>query len=240
MDSFLLAAQLLLAAVFALAGVAKLLDLNGSRRTMAEFGLPRRAASVAGLLLPLAELATATGLVLHATARWAALAAFILLAAFIGGIANAMLRGRAPDCNCFGQVHSAPAGRLTLARNAVLAVVAAFVVVRGPAPAVDAWVPVAIGVAVTAVAVAAWGLRRRSSKRARRRALAEALAAPEPEPEGLPAGTTAPGFALTDVRGGTQTLDSLRALGRPVLLQFTDLSCAPSREFLPSVARWQT
>src|SRR3954447_8078913 len=240
MDSFLLAAQLLLAAVFALAGVAKLLDLNGSRRTMAEFGLPRRAASVAGLLLPLAELAIATGLVLHATARWAAVAGFILLAAFIGGIANAMLRGRAPDCNCFGQVHSAPAGRLTLARNAVLAVVAAFVVVRGPAPAVDAWVPVAIGVAVTAVAVAAWGLRRRSSKRARRRALAGALAAPEPEPEGLPAGTTAPGFALTDVRGGTQTLDSLRALGRPVLLQFTDLSCAPSREFLPSVARWQT
>jgi thiol-disulfide isomerase/thioredoxin/uncharacterized membrane protein YphA (DoxX/SURF4 family) len=240
MDPLLLAAQLLLAAVFALAGVSKLLDVNGSRRAMAEFGLPRRAASVAGLLLPLAELAIATGLVLHATARWAAVAAFLLLAAFIGGIANAMLRGRAPDCNCFGQVHSAPAGRLTLARNAVLAVLAAFVVVGGPAPAVDAWVPVAIGVAVTAVAVAAWALRRRSSKRAREAALAAALAAPDPEHEGLPAGSIAPAFALPDVRGGTQTLESLRRLGRPVMLQFTDLSCAPCREFLPSVARWQS
>jgi thiol-disulfide isomerase/thioredoxin len=240
MDPLLLAAQLLLAAVFALAGVSKLLDVNGSRRSMVEFGLPRRAASVAGLVLPLAELAVATGLVLQATARWAALGAFILLAAFIGGIANAMLRGRAPDCNCFGQVHSAPAGRLTLARNAVLAALAAFVVVGGPAPAVDAWVPVAIGVAATAIAVTAWELRRRSSKRARQAALAEALAAPDPEHEGVPQGSIAPAFALTDVRGGTQTLESLRRRGRPVMLQFTDLSCAPCREFLPTVARWQT
>src|SRR3954453_727619 len=161
MDSFLLAAQLVLAAVFALAGVTKLLDVNGSRRALVEFGVPERAAPVAGLLLPLTELAIAVALVLHPTARWAGLAAFLLLAAFIGGIANAMRRGRAPDCNCFGQVHSAPAGRSALARNAVLAVLAAFVVVGGPPPAVDAWVPVAIGLAVTAVAVAAWALRRR-------------------------------------------------------------------------------
>src|SRR3954454_7535376 len=84
MDSFLLAAQLVLAAVFALAGVTKLLDLNGSRRALVEFGVPERAAPVAGLLLPLTELAVAVALVLHPTARWAGLAAFILLGAFIG------------------------------------------------------------------------------------------------------------------------------------------------------------
>jgi thiol-disulfide isomerase/thioredoxin len=93
---------------------------------------------------------------------------------------------------------------------------------------------------VTAVAVTAWTLRRRSSKRTREAALAESLAAPDPEHEGLPQGSIAPAFALADVRGGTQTLESLRRLGRPVMLQFTDLSCAPCREFLPAVARWQT
>jgi thiol-disulfide isomerase/thioredoxin/uncharacterized membrane protein YphA (DoxX/SURF4 family) len=240
MDSFLLGAQLLLAAVFALAGAAKLFDLAGSRRAMADFGLPERGASVAGLLLPLAELAIAAGLVVHPTARWAALAAFILLVAFVVGIANAMRRGRAPDCHCFGQVHSAPVGRWTLARNGALAALAALVAWLGPAPAIDAWVAVAIGVAVAALAGAAWAQRRWSRKRGRQRALAAAGSAPDPEPEGLPAGTMAPGFALTDVRGGTRTLESLRAFGRPVVLQFADLSCAPCRELLPSVARWQT
>jgi thiol-disulfide isomerase/thioredoxin len=247
MDSFLLAAQLLLAAVFAFAGAAKLFDLPGSRRALVEFGVPERAAPVAGLLLPLAELAIAVALVLHPTARWAGLAAFILLLAFIGGIANAMRRGRAPDCNCFGQVHSAPAGSSTLARNGVLAVLAAIVAWQGPAPAIDTWVAdrtgaelLAIGLALVVLAAAAWALRRWSQQRARRRAIAAAISTPDPGPEGLPVGTPAPSFALPDVRGGTQTLESLRARGRPVMIEFMDLSCAPCRELLPAVARWQT
>jgi peroxiredoxin/uncharacterized membrane protein YphA (DoxX/SURF4 family) len=246
MDSLLLAAQLLLAAVFAFAGVAKLFDLPGSRRALVEFGVPERAAPVAGLLLPLAELAIAVGLVLHPTARWAGLAAFILLLAFIGGIANAMRRGRAPDCNCFGQVHSAPAGRSTLARNGVLAVLAAIVAWQGPAPAIDTWVAdrtgaelLAIGVALLVLAAAAWALRRWSDERARRRAVAATISAPDAGPEGLPVGTPAPSFALPDVRGGTQTLESLRARGRPVMIEFMDLACTPCRELLPFVERWQ-
>src|SRR5436190_6487181 len=247
MDSFLLAAQLVLAAVFALAGVTKLLDVNGSRRALVEFGVPERAAPVAGLLLPLTELAIAVALVLHPTAQWAGLAAFILLGAFIGGIANAMRRGRAPDCNCFGQVHSAPAGRSTLARNAVLALLAAIVAWQGPAPAIDTWVGdrtgaelLAIGLALVVLAAAAWALRRLSAQRARRRVIAAAISTPDPGPEGLPVGTPAPGFELQDVRGGTQTLESLRARGRPVMIEFMDLACAPCRELLPFVARWQT
>src|SRR4051794_19604972 len=247
MDSFLLAAQLVLAAVFALAGVTKLLDLNGSRRALVEFGVPERAAPVAGLLLPLTELAIAVALVLHPTARWAGLAAFILLAAFIGGVANAMRRGRAPGCNCFGQVHSAPAGRSTLAPDGGLAPLAAIVAWQGPAPAIDTWVAdrtgaelLAIGLALVVLAAAAWALRRWSHKRARRRAIAAAVSTPDSGPGGLPVGTPAPGFALPDIQGGTQTLESLRGLGRPVMIEFMDLSCAPCRELLPFVARWQT
>ena len=63
MDSMLLAARLLLAAVFAVAGVAKLVDLAGSRRAMRDFGLPDRLAAPLGTLLPLAELAAAVALV---------------------------------------------------------------------------------------------------------------------------------------------------------------------------------
>jgi peroxiredoxin len=97
---------------------------------------------------------------------------------------------------------------------------------------------VAVGVGVAALGVV-WALQRRSRERARRRTLAAALEAPKPEPEGLPVGAVAPDFTLTDVRGGTQSLESLRAHGRPVVLHFMDLSCAPCRELLPFVARWQ-
>jgi uncharacterized membrane protein YphA (DoxX/SURF4 family) len=245
MDSFMVGAQLLLAAVFAVAGAAKLFDLPGSRRAIAEFGVPRRLASVAGTLLPFAELAIAVALVLHPSARWGALAAAALLATFSAGITNAMLRGRAPDCHCFGQVHSAPAGRWTLARNITLAVLAVVVVWRGPGPAIDEWVGdrsaaelVAIGLVLAGLAGAALLWRWWSHKRAVRRII-EARPAPSapPEPEGLPVGTQAPDFALADARGAGETLESLRARGRPVVLVFSDPTCAPSRHLLPLVDR---
>jgi hypothetical protein len=46
---------------------------------------------------------------------------------FVMGISTNLARGRKPDCHCFGQLHSAPAGWKTLARNGVLAAVAGFV-----------------------------------------------------------------------------------------------------------------
>jgi thiol-disulfide isomerase/thioredoxin/uncharacterized membrane protein YphA (DoxX/SURF4 family) len=248
MDALMIGVQLLLAGVFVVAGVAKLFDLPGSRHAIAEFGVPRGVASVAGTALPFVELATAVALLIQPTARWGALAAFLLLLTFTAGIANAVRRGRAPDCHCFGQVHSAPAGRWTLVRNAVLAALAALVVVEGPAPAIDDWVGarsapelILMGIVVLAVVLGVLGWRHRTRERARNAAVdAAGSSSLESEPEGLPAGETAPGFALPDVRGGTQTLDSLRARGLPVLLEFVDPSCGPCREFLPFLTRWQT
>jgi hypothetical protein len=42
-----------------------------------------------------------------------------------------MARGEAPDCHCFGQLHSESAGWRTLARNGLLAAIAGFVVLAG-------------------------------------------------------------------------------------------------------------
>ena len=131
MTTAVLAIRLLLAAVFAVAGIAKLRDLEGSRGAMKDFGVPAKLAGPAGVLLPLAEIAVAIALVPTVTARWAAVVALLLLLAFIWGIANALRRGESPDCHCFGQLHSAPAGPSTLARNAALALLAAVVVVEG-------------------------------------------------------------------------------------------------------------
>ena len=173
--SFLLGIRVVLAAVFAVAGAAKLLDREGTSRSLSEFGVPDRALPAAALLLPLLELATAVALIPSGSARWGALAALALLLGFIGGIANALARGEAPDCHCFGQVHSAPAGRGALARNAVLAALAGIVVWNGPGPSIPEWVSartpaelvaVAMGaaaIALAALAVGLWLDRRDSS-----------------------------------------------------------------------------
>jgi peroxiredoxin/uncharacterized membrane protein YphA (DoxX/SURF4 family) len=131
MDAALLIARLVLAAVFSLAGVAKLSDLKGSRQAIIEFGLPAGLASSLALLLPLAELGVGAALIAASSAWWGALGALGLLLLFVVGISINLARGRRPDCHCFGQLHSAPAGWKTLARNGALAAVAGFVVWAG-------------------------------------------------------------------------------------------------------------
>src|SRR6476659_9245030 len=114
MDTTLLIARLILAAVFAVAGVAKLIDREGSREGLEGFGVPPRLAKPGGIVLPLLEIATAVLLLPVATAWYGGVIALVLLLAFIGGIAYNMTQGRTPDCHCFGSLHSEPAGWSTL------------------------------------------------------------------------------------------------------------------------------
>jgi thiol-disulfide isomerase/thioredoxin/uncharacterized membrane protein YphA (DoxX/SURF4 family) len=253
MDSFAIAAELLLAAVFAVAGVAKLLDLQGSQKAVAEFGLPEAAAPAIGFLLPVAELVTAVLLVLHPTATVGAALALALLVAFMAGISNAMVRGRAPDCNCFGQLHSAPAGRRTLARNSALGAIAVALLINGRGPAVDAWVAdrsaaelVAIVAIIAAIALAFTALWLWSQNRKLDAHLAVAHshnASPESvvdwDIEGLAAGVAAPAFTLPDARGELHTLPSLLAAGKPLMLFFMEPGCGPCKGLMPELARWQ-
>src|SRR5438876_3253973 len=131
MTLLLLFARLLLCAVFLVAGLAKLADLPGSRQAMRDFGVPNKLADFFGLLLPLAEIAVAVALVLPLTAWWGAVGALALLLIFVVGIGYNLAQGRTPDCHCFGQLHSAPAGWSTLIRNLILAGVAGFIVAFG-------------------------------------------------------------------------------------------------------------
>jgi peroxiredoxin/uncharacterized membrane protein YphA (DoxX/SURF4 family) len=237
---------MLLAAVFAVAGIAKLRDLEGSRSAMRDFGVPSGLAGPAGVLLPLAELAVAVALVPAPSARWAAVVGLVLLLAFIWGIATALRRGESPDCHCFGQLHSAPAGPSTLARNAVLAALALVVVAKAPGAALDDWVAartaaelVAVGAGIAAIFFGAgwlvmWRQRRglvRQLGRAQRLAMS---AAP-----GVPIGSPAPDFSLPDLRGETVTRDSLLARGRPLLMVFMSPGCDSCVELLPKLERWQ-
>ena len=234
----------MLAAVFLIAAVGKLLDLSGSRRALGEFGVPSAFAPLGALLLPAAEIATAIALVLTPSARWGALGALLLLLAFAAAVARVMSQGRAPDCHCFGQLHSEPAGNATLIRNLVLAFPAVLVIARGPGPALDealegltgtqiALVATAVLAALLALTVAQlWGERRRLAR-------ALAVASRANELPGLPRGTPAPAFALDPIRGTARSLDDILLEERPAVLVFVSTDCAPCLQMLPALSRWQ-
>jgi peroxiredoxin len=121
-----------LAAVFLLAGSTKLADPRGWRQALRDFGVPRFLMGPAMVLLPVVELSVAAALLPAALAWFAARAAGALLATFMLAVAFAMIRGRKPDCHCFGQLHSAPVGWQTLVRNALLGVLAGWLALRKP------------------------------------------------------------------------------------------------------------
>jgi uncharacterized membrane protein YphA (DoxX/SURF4 family) len=246
MSTVILASRLILAAVFAVAAIGKLLDLEGSRRAVRNFGVPNRAAAAAGIVLPLVELAIAVALVPAPSARWAAIAALLLLLAFIAGIANAVRRGEAPDCHCFGQIHSAPAGRGTLARNALLAAMAAVVVADGPGPTIDSWVSarstaelVAVGAGGVALLLGLLFLQLWLERRQLRSDLGTAQRMAAAAPPGIPIGSPAPDLALKNLGGEQVPLSSLRERGRPILLMFMSPGCQSCGELVPKLAGWQ-
>lgn len=77
-----------------------------------------------------------------------------LLVAFIARIGYNLARGRTPDCHYFGQIHSAPAGWPTIARNTALAAVALVIIVAGwndPGASTVAWLGDLSGVGVALV-----------------------------------------------------------------------------------------
>jgi hypothetical protein len=239
-------ARMLLAAVFAAAGIGKLLDPAGTRRAVRAFGVTDRHAPAVALLLGAAELAVAGALLPNATAWWAAAAALVLLALFSVASVRVIRRGEAPDCRCFGRLHSAPVGRATLMRNALLGVVAAVVLAPGPgAPGRLSWTAVAIATAVGVALLVGWLvvelLRRNGRLLARIDELEHALGAAGLEiPNGaVPvarAGEPAPPFALAGLDGRLVTSRELLAPGRRLILLFASPSCRPCRVALRRLA----
>ena len=127
MDVAVAVARVVLAAVFAVAAWGKLTDLEGTRQAVGDFGVPTPAAPAIAFVVPIAELTVAVLLLLGDIIG--AIGALVLLVLFSAAVGLSLARGRRPDCHCFGQARSQPVNGRTLARNAVLLALAAFVLV---------------------------------------------------------------------------------------------------------------
>jgi uncharacterized membrane protein YphA (DoxX/SURF4 family)/peroxiredoxin len=239
MNDALVIARLGLATVFIIAGVAKLADRPGTRQALANFDVPARLIDPFALLLPLTELAAATALVFPTTARWGAAGSLLLLALFVMGLTRVLRRDEAPDCHCFGQLHSKPASWTTVARNLMLALPAAYVALTGPGPSLTSWVAstnatdlwlIAIGALATLTTTMTLLLWREN--RRLRSTDGRLVTAPRQ------IGALAPQFALPSATGGVVSLQNLLADDRACILTFVSPGCGPCAALLPELARW--
>ncbi len=248
--------RLILAIVFAIAGIAKLADLKGSRKSLGDFGVPRVLAAPFSVLLPLAELSGAAALLSHTTARWGAAALAGLLILFIGGIAVNLARGRRPDCHCFGQLSSAPVSVKTLVRNAALLAIAAWVawtpaipissaVLTGDSGRIEPILILLLSILTVAILLTWWFLFHLLRQYGRMLVRLESLesksgiASEENPAAGLAEGTPAPDVRFTTLDGEGVSLDQLGASGKTLLLVFTEPSCGACDELLPDISKWQ-
>lgn len=266
MEIILLVARIVLAAVFGVAGVAKLADPAGSRKALTGFGVPEVLATPLGWALPLLEIVVAIALLPLATAWFGGIGALSLLLVFLAGISVNLARGNAADCHCFGQLHSEPVSSKVLVRNGALAVAAALIVVQEqPGLSAFDWladlkageiITLIISVGTAALLVPTFVYLRRVLAQqvtmlekldAMKKIVEEDYAEPAPieredavpPVEGLPVGAPAPNFALVAASGGNVSLAELLAPRKPVLLLFVSPSCLPCKSLLPLVRVWE-
>jgi hypothetical protein len=255
----LVGVRLLLASVFALAGVAKLRDRPLFARALQAFSVPDRLVGALSVAVPALELATALLLIPAGSARVAGVAACVLLVVFTLAVGLTVRRGGTPECSCFGSATAEPVGVLTIARNLVLLAMA--LSIAATAPVGLASVPAAWASAppeVRQVSVVAWTLllllAALSVHAGRLGAAAAALtsrvdalegqlrlaaSAMEHHSEGPAPGSPAPGFDLPRLEGDRISLDALRQRGLPVLLIFSDVHCPACTELWSDIGRWQ-
>ena len=264
MAIILLLVRIILFAIFALAGIGKLLDLKGSEKAVKAFGTPEEFAKFFAVALPFAEIVFAVCLLFVETSWLGAIGAMILLLTFIGGMIWQLAQGNAPDCHCFGAIHSEPVSKKSLARNVVFAVLASVLILSGRnnqgASIFDSandsqgnFMVLITGLAtVGLLAVVVFYLKKISEQQTqimRRIEILEVTALDggkevlredvKPPTNGLPIGAPAPDFALPDVNGKQISFENLLMQTKPMIFLFVSPTCKPCAALLPEIEMWQ-
>ncbi len=259
MEIVLLLVRMALFGVFFLAGAGKLMDLAGSEKAVKDFGIPEPLVKPISLGLPIFELLIAYLLLFTSVSWFGAVGAFLILLAFIVGMIYQMSKGNAPDCHCFGQMHSEPVGISSLVRNIVLALLAGVLVIGRPAFQ-GAELGLTDGELVQSVAllttlmlafIAVIHVRKIIDNQGNiiRRLDVMEMVAGDGEPlerknagdptDGLPIGAPFPDFALADLSGKVTTFEHIFSRGKPMLFFFIGPACGPCKALYPEIEAWK-
>jgi peroxiredoxin/uncharacterized membrane protein YphA (DoxX/SURF4 family) len=262
MEIIILFIRIFLFAVFAVAGIGKLLDLEGSEKAVKEFGAPEELSKTLAIALPFAEIVFAVCLLFVSTAWVGAIGALLLLATFIGGMIWQMAQGKAPDCHCFGAIHSEPVSPKSLIRNAIFTILALFLVAQGRENqglgfgdlTNEMAIQLIVGLAtVGMLGAVVFFLKRISEQQTqimRRIEVLELISTGESGAvkredagsvhDGLPLGAPFPDFELADLSGKLVEFEHLLGRAKPTLFFFVSPTCNPCKALLPEIETWQT
>lgn len=262
MEAVLLLIRIFLFGVFALAGIGKLLDLEGSEKAVKEFGVNEELAKPLAIFLPASELLIALAFLTVSTSWFGAIGAVLLLAVFICGMIWQMAKGNAPDCHCFGAIHSEPVSKKSLIRNIVFAILAFSLVASGKnnqglsftdltsEMAIQLFLGLATIGLLGAVVFYLKKISEQQTQIMRRIEILEIVAHEGGEREverqeagnphdSLPMGAGIPEFELPDLTGKIVTTGHLIARTKPLLFFFVSPTCAPCQALLPEIEHWQ-
>ncbi|CAN5364574.1 hypothetical protein BH10ACI1_BH10ACI1_11790 [soil metagenome] len=262
MEVILLLIRIFLFAVFAVAAIGKFLDLEGSEKSVKALGTPADLAKTFAVLIPFAELVFAVCLLFVGTSWLGAIGVFLFLLIFMGGMIAQMAKGNAPDCHCFGAIHSEPVSKKSLIRNGVFAILALLLILSGRQNqglsfsemtnefALQFILGLAVLVALGAVIFYLKKISEQQNQIMRRIDILELIShdgSKEVERENvgslqdaLPIGAVAPEFVLENIGGREVTLEHLLIEGKPLLFFFVSPNCEPCTELLPEIETWQT
>ncbi|MBX7060409.1 MAG: redoxin domain-containing protein [Pyrinomonadaceae bacterium] len=253
MDLFILILRLIFAGVFATAAIAKVSDIEGSRKSLKGYGIPESTTLFFSIWLIAVELILSVGFLFVDTAWGAAVAALILLAIFTAFLAYQLIRGNRQNCHCFGQLMSEPTGAGAIVRNLVLLAGVVFLAFRGAEGQGAAYsslsridVAIILEVAVFAAVLLCFITLRRMILDSQAGVLDEhqhshgeverdsgALT------DSLPIGAEAPRFTLPNTDGEPVSLQAMIDEGYPILLFFVGLACTPCAAMIDDFHSWQ-
>ena len=259
METVLLIIRLVLFGVFAVAGISKILDPDGAKKAMRDFGMPDEFSGFFAFGLPFAEIVFAVCLLFVSMSWVGAAGALLLLTTFIGGMIWQMAQGNAPDCHCFGQIHSEPVGKKSLIRNIVFAVLALILLFSGRknqgldlATTSAGMLQMVLILFLVILGLLLLGflvkVAAQQNEIMRRLGVLE-LASAEPgaverneagDPsDGLPIGAPLPDFAIPDINGREVRFEHLLTENKPFLFLFVGPHCAPCENLLPEITEWE-
>ncbi|MFV0388845.1 MAG: MauE/DoxX family redox-associated membrane protein [Pyrinomonadaceae bacterium] len=266
MDVFVLIVRFVLFVIFALAATGKFYDLAGSKRAVESFGVPKSISGVAGLLLPIVELSIALLFLPVQTSFYAGIMGAGLMLLFIAGMIYQISKGNAPDCHCFGQIHSEPVSKKSLLRNFVFLLLALVLVVRGTngqgtnilenttgSTFQMNGLQLILGLAIIAfLAAVVYFLKKISEQQTqimRRIEMLEIISSDggrevqrndvQDPKTGLPVGSKVPEFSVKGLNGGEFSREDLFNGTEPTLLFFVSPSCTPCKALIPEIQEWQ-
>lgn len=260
MEVILLLIRIFLFAVFITAGVGKLLDLKGSEKAVKAFGTPDEFAKFFAVGLPFAEIVFGVCFLFTGSSWAGAIGALILLLSFIGGMIAQLAQGNAPECHCFGAIHSEPVSVKSLIRNVIFAALALVLIVSGRENqglsladlrgemAIQLFLGLAVVALLGAVIFYLKKISEQQNQIMRRIEMLEIISHEGGEvtrddvqtpTEGLPIGAPVADFSGENLKGKTIEFEHLLMRAKPVLFFFVSPSCAPCAALLPEIESWQ-